>query len=103
MTAQVVIRVSAFLGVLGVMASLELLIPRRRLTTSKVRRWIANLSVVVLDAIIVRLLFAAGAVGAALLAAEKTWGLLNYLAWPIWVGSGLVGVALGFKVYVQDV
>jgi len=103
MTAQVVIRVSAFLGVLGVMASLELLIPRRRLTTSKVRRWIANLSVVVLDAIIVRLLFAAGAVGAALLAAEKTWGLLNYLAWPMWIETGLAVIALDFTLYLQHV
>src|ERR1041385_2294231 len=103
MTAQVVIRVSAFLVVLGVMAALELLIPRRRLTPSKVRRWIANLSVVVLDAIIVRLLFAAGAVGAALLAAEKTWGLLNYLAWPMWIETGLAVIALDFTLYLQHV
>jgi hypothetical protein len=37
----------------------------------EVRRWATNLSVVVLDAIIVRLLFAAGVIGAAILAAER--------------------------------
>ncbi len=49
MATEVLIRVSAFLGVLSVMAFWEVLIPRRRLTTSKVRRWVANLSVVMVD------------------------------------------------------
>ncbi len=103
MTAEVLIRVSAFLGVLSVMVSWEVLIPRRRLTTSKVRRWLANLCVVVIDVVIIRLLFAAGAVGAALLATEQNWGLLNHMAWPIWIEAILAVIALDFTLYLQHV
>ncbi len=103
MTTEVLIRVSAFLGVLGVMASWEVLVPRRRLTMSKARRWIANLSVVVINAVIIRLLFAAGAVGAARLATEQNWGLLNHAAWPIWIEMVLGVIALDFTLYLQHV
>lgn len=103
MTIEVLIRVSAFLGVLSVMAFWEVLVPRRRLTMSKVRRWVANLSVVVIDAGIIRLLFAAGAVGTALLATEQNWGLLNHAAWPIWIEMVLGVIALDFTLYLQHV
>ncbi|WP_447976646.1 sterol desaturase family protein [Candidatus Nitrospira bockiana] len=103
MPTEVLIRVSAFLGVLSLMASWEVLIPRRRLTTYKGRRWVANLSVVTLDAVIIRLLFAAGAVGAAILAAERTWGILNHLSWPDWLEVALAVVALDFVLYLQHV
>ena len=68
MSPDVLIRLSAVTGVLGLMAWWEIFVPRRQLNTPKMRRWSANLSVVVLDSAIVRLLFSAGAVGTALLA-----------------------------------
>ncbi len=52
----------------GLMASWELLAPRRRVATSKATRWLANLSLVGLNTLVVRWLFAAGAVGAASMA-----------------------------------
>ena len=52
----------------GLMASWELLAPRRHLATSKATRWLANLSLVGLNTLVVRWLFAAGAVGAASMA-----------------------------------
>lgn len=103
MTTEVLIRVSAFLGVLSLMASWEVLVPRRRLTMSKVRRWVANLSVVVIDVVIIRLLFTAGAVGAALLATEQNWGFLNHAAWPIWIEMVLGVIALDVTLYLQHV
>jgi sterol desaturase/sphingolipid hydroxylase (fatty acid hydroxylase superfamily) len=102
-TTEVLIRLSAFVAVLGLMASWEVLAPRRRLTTSKVRRWVANLSVVALDAVVVRLLFAAGAVGAAMLASERDWGLLNSQSWPLWLEVVVAVVALDFVLYLQHV
>lgn len=103
MATEALIRVSAFLAVLVLMASWEVLAPRRRLTTPKVRRWVTNLSVVALDAVIVRLLFATGAVGAASLAAERNWGILNQLSSPIWFEMVLAIVALDFVLYLQHV
>jgi hypothetical protein len=73
MGKDVLIRLTVFLSVLSIMTLWELWAPRRSLTTPKGRRWAANLSIVVLDAMIIRLLFAAGAVGAAILAANRGW------------------------------
>src|SRR5574341_1028240 len=103
MTAEMMIRLSAFITVLGLMASWEVLAPRRRLTTPRVRRWAANLGVVFLDAVVIRLLFAAGAIGAAILAAERNWGVLNHLGWPVWLSLVLGIVALDFVLYLQHV
>ena len=50
MSVDTVIRFSAFLGVLVVMAGWEVVTPRRRLTVPKLPRWAANLSVVALTA-----------------------------------------------------
>ncbi|BFU94061.1 MAG: sterol desaturase [Nitrospira sp.] len=103
MKTDVLIRLTAFLSVFSVMALWELLAPRRRLTTPKGRRWAANLTIVVLDAVIIRLLFAAGAVGAAIVAADRGWGLLNQLNWPGWVEILLAVVGLDLVLYLQHV
>lgn len=96
MNVETLIRLSTFLGMLGVMAGWEVLRPRRRLTTSKRQRWAANLSVVVLNLVILRLLFAGGAMGLAMLAGERGWGLFKSLGWPAWREGGLAVMALDF-------
>ena len=103
MKTEVFIRLTAFLSVLGVMALWEVWAPRRRLGTTKVGRWAANFSIVVLDAVTIRLFFAAGAVGAAVLAADRGWGLLNQLDWPRWLEVPLTVVVLDFVLYLQHV
>jgi sterol desaturase/sphingolipid hydroxylase (fatty acid hydroxylase superfamily) len=77
--------------------------PRRELTTRKTRRWAANISIVVLDAVTVRVLFAAGAVGGAVVAADRGWGLLNQIDWPTWVEVLAAVVVLDFVLYLQHV
>lgn len=103
MNSDVVIRITAFLGILGLMALWETAAPRRRLYSPKGSRWFANLSVVVLDSVIVRLLFATGAVGIAVLAGERNWGILNQLNWPMWLEILLAVVVLDFALYLQHV
>jgi sterol desaturase/sphingolipid hydroxylase (fatty acid hydroxylase superfamily) len=103
MGKDLLIRLTAFLSVLSIMTLWELWALRRSLTTPKGRRWAANLSIVVLDAMIIRLLFAAGAVGAAILAADRGWGLLNHLEWPGWLEILLAVVALDLVLYLQHV
>ena len=103
MTTEVLIRLSAFVAVMGLMASWEVLAPRRHLTTPRLRRGVANLSVVVVDAAVIRLLFVTGAVGVAMVAAERNWGLLNHLGWPIWIEMILAVVVLDFVLYLQHV
>jgi len=97
------IRIGAFLGTLSVLALGELMVPRRSLSSSKVRRWFANLGVVVIDALTARLLFVAGAVGAAIFGVEQGWGMLNRVTWPAGLEVLLAVIALDFALYLQHV
>ena len=97
------VRLSCFFGVLGLMALWELVAPRRALTASKALRWASNLSLVVLNSVLLRLLFPAAAMGMALLAAERHWGLLNNVSLPAGLEIIAAVVALDFAIYLQHV
>lgn len=97
------IRVGAFLSVLIIMASLELIWPRRQLLVSKAKRWLNNLGIVVLNTIIIRLLFPTAALGIALIAEDRQWGLFNVLPIPYWVSVIAAVIALDLIIYAQHV
>lgn len=97
------IRFGFFAGLLAVMAIWEVLAARRARVAPKLSRWASNLGMVVLDGILVRLLFPAAAVGVALSAAERHWGLLNNLTLPAWLAVALSVGALDLTIYLQHV
>ena len=78
------IRLAMFLGVLGAMAAWEIAAPRRRQDIPRLLRWTNNLGLVVVDTIIVRLVFPIAAVGLALFAEQRGWGLINAAGVPAW-------------------
>jgi len=100
---ETVIRLTAFFGVLAVVAMAEIVLPRRRLTASKLRRWASNLGIVFLNSLLVRLLLPARAVGFAVFAAQRDWGVFNVLDAPAWVGIIASVVFLDFAIYLQHV
>ena len=71
------IRLFAFLSIFAAVALFELLQPRRSLRIAKLYRWFNNLSLVVINTLVLRLIFPAAAVGAAVWAERKGLGLLN--------------------------
>jgi sterol desaturase/sphingolipid hydroxylase (fatty acid hydroxylase superfamily) len=95
------IRLSIFLGVLVAMALWEIAAPRRALGQSKWRRWGGNLGIVILNTITVRLLFPILAVGVAVWADQKGWGLFNLLALPGWLEVAAAAALLDLVVYWQ--
>ena len=98
---EAAIRLGCFVGILLVMAVWEGLAPRRRLTRSKATRWANNLGLTLFNTVLIRLLLPAAAVGVALSAGEKGWGLLNWLVLPGWA-AGLVAIAgLDLAIYTQ--
>jgi sterol desaturase/sphingolipid hydroxylase (fatty acid hydroxylase superfamily) len=97
------IRLGFFSGVLALMAAWEVLAPRRRLTTARPVRWLSNLGLVALDTAAVRLLVPLGAVGMAVVAEERGWGLFHNLPLPGWLAAALAVVALDFAIYLQHV
>jgi sterol desaturase/sphingolipid hydroxylase (fatty acid hydroxylase superfamily) len=98
-----VLRLAAFLGVLGAMALWERALPRRRLRCGRRRRWPVNLGLSACGTLLVRLLFPAAAVGTAALAAEQGWGLLRQLGWPRPLVFAVSVLALDLAVYLQHV
>jgi sterol desaturase/sphingolipid hydroxylase (fatty acid hydroxylase superfamily) len=102
-TSESAIRLVVFGAVLGLTALAERLAPRRRATLSKPVRWLNNLGLVCLNTIAVRLILPLGAVGIALIAEERGWGLFNHIALPAWLAVALSVVGLDFVIYLQHV
>src|SRR5262249_38293882 len=100
---EAAVRLGIFAGVLTLMAVWEVLAPRRRLTAAEPLRWLSNLGLVALNTVAVRLLLPLGAVGVALIAQERGWGLLNHVSLPGWLAVVLSVVALDFIIYLQHV
>ncbi len=100
---ETTLRLGAFAGVALVMAAWEWHAPRRPLTLPRGRRWATNLGLVVLDGLLVRLLAPVAAVGAALLAAERGWGLFHVVNAPPWLAFSASLLLLDFVIWLQHV
>jgi sterol desaturase/sphingolipid hydroxylase (fatty acid hydroxylase superfamily) len=101
---EMAVRVVAFAAVLAAMLAWERLRPRRlRSAGNRLQRWRANLGLVAIDAIAVRLIFPVAAVGAAALAEARGWGLLNALDLPAWLSFAMALVVLDLAIYAQHV
>ncbi len=100
---EMIIRLGAFFGVFAIMATWEILSPRRALTQSKPARWLNNLSLVALDTLLVRMLLPATAVSIALHSQLQDWGLLNIIELPFWLGVVIAIIVMDFAIYLQHV
>jgi sterol desaturase/sphingolipid hydroxylase (fatty acid hydroxylase superfamily) len=97
------IRIGAFTAVFVLLALWEALAPRRELTASKRTRWTSNLSITVINPVVVRLLIPVLPVSAASLAQMQGWGLLNTIALPYWTAVLTGIVLLDLIIYLQHV
>ena len=97
------IRLGFFLGVFAVMALWEVLMPRRRRAVSRWVRWPNNLGIVALNTFLLRVLTPTAAVGLALVAGERGWGLFNVVPVPYWLAVVLSVVLLDAAIYLQHV
>lgn len=96
-------RFAAFAGVLLAMALAEALLPRRERERPRTGRWVTNLGIVVIDGLAVRLVFPVAAIGVAMIAAERGWGLFNVTNWPGWLEGLIAFVLLDLAIYGQHV
>ncbi|HRK42613.1 MAG TPA: sterol desaturase family protein [Gemmobacter sp.] len=103
LASEPTIRLVAFLGVLAAMALWEIAAPRRRRDIPRVIRWTNNLALVVLDTIILRLTFPILAVGLAVMAEERGWGLFNAIEVPFWLALAVSMLLLDLAIYLQHV
>lgn len=97
------VRLFFLFSILATMAAWEVAAPRRRQEIPRFLRWTNNFGVVVVDTILVRLTFPVVAVGMALLADERGWGLLNIFALPGWLAFLVSLLLLDLAIYLQHV
>ncbi|MGH8442419.1 MAG: sterol desaturase family protein [Nevskiaceae bacterium] len=95
------LRVGAFGGVLLLLLIAQDLWPRRTQPLLRPLRWTANLALVVVDVLLVRLLIPLGAVGTAIWADVRGFGLFAQLAWPPMLEGVLAFLVLDGVIYWQ--
>ena len=100
---EIAVRVGCYSAVFATMALWELFAPRRRLTAGRRPRWPGNLGILAIDIIAVRLLVPTAAVGVALIATERGWGLFAMLGLPAWAAIPIGVIALDLVIYSQHV
>jgi sterol desaturase/sphingolipid hydroxylase (fatty acid hydroxylase superfamily) len=103
LTFEQYIRLAAFCGIFSLMALWEVIGPRRRQTVGRGWRWPNNLGVVVVDALLVRIVFPTTAVGLALVANARGFGLFNVMRPAAWVGVVASVILLDLAIYFQHV
>lgn len=97
------VRLACFAGIFLAVAVAEVVAPRRVLSTPKGYRWFTNISVVIINAGIIRLVFPVAALGMAIEASRNGWGLFNNVDVPAWAAFCLSIIFLDFVVYLQHV
>ena len=103
MDLELLIRICAFALIFAAMALWEVAAPRRTLAVGRRLRWPHNLGILLVDVLAVRILVPTAAVGAALLAAGRGWGLFHLLGLRLSVAALLGFLALDLVIYGQHV
>ncbi len=104
MDRETVIRLCFFFVIFAIMATWEILSPRRMLTISKRSRWLTNLVLLSLNPISVHLVFPLLPISMSILAGERHWGLLNNIGpLPYLLRVVLGMMLLDLAIYVQHV
>lgn len=97
------LRMSCFLGTLALIGLAEAWLPRRERLFTRARRWSANLGLVVLNSVVLRLALPVAAAGMAIHAQDQNWGWLNIVQLPHWLELLLALVLLDFVIWLQHV
>lgn len=96
-------RFSIFLGVFVAMGLLETLLPRKERVQPRGRRFMTNVGIAIVDTVVMRILFPAAAVGAALWAEQGGFGLLHVSGVPSPLAAIAAFVLLDFAIWLQHV
>lgn len=99
-----VVRVAIFAAAFALIATSEMVAPRRPLTVPRRSRWPSNLAIVLLNTVLVRALLPVTAVSMAMLAEERGWGLFHSSGpLPAWLVIPATVVVLDLAIYLQHV
>lgn len=100
---EMLVRLSAFVGVFSCMAAWEYWMPCRQLLRPRRERWVTNLSLTMLNSLLVWATVGSIAYAAAVFAAEQSVGVLHWIALPPWVAAVVTLLGLDFAIYLHHV
>jgi sterol desaturase/sphingolipid hydroxylase (fatty acid hydroxylase superfamily) len=100
---QAAIRLSSFSLIFLSMGIWEALAPRRERRLTRLSRWPHNIGIVLVNTLVVRVLFPTAAVGMAVYAQARGWGLLSGVNITYWIIVPLCVVVLDLAIYLQHV
>jgi sterol desaturase/sphingolipid hydroxylase (fatty acid hydroxylase superfamily) len=100
---EALVRGGTFLGVLTAMLLWEGCRPRRSLVRPRQERWVTNLSLTLLNTVLVRVTVGGVAYTAAVFAADQGVGLLHWRPLPGWTAAAVTLLVLDFALYLQHV
>lgn len=104
MEHDLLIRLGVFVAAFAIFASAEVIAPRRPRSQGRRTRWLTNGAITLLNTLTLRLMALALpllAVGAAVDAQMRGWGLFNMLDWPVWIEIVTVILCLDFAIWAQ--
>lgn len=101
--AEPMIRLGLSLGLFATLAAAEAWFPRRRRSFPRWARWPHNFGIAVLDTLVVRILLPTSAVGFAVMAEARGWGVFNALALPAALEVFGAVLVLDLAIYAQHV
>lgn len=101
MENETVVRLLIFAGVLAVLATLELLAPRRGAALLRTQRWPAAVVLLLIASIVSRLALPMGLTGVALWAEASGIGLLNFVTQRHWTLLGLAVIVMDLSMWAQ--
>ena len=98
--SESLIRFLLFWGVLLFFLSLELLVPYRPSSVSKIKRWINNLALTLFNSILINLIFSTAIVLTATYMQTYKMGVLNMVQAPSWLKILVTVAFMDFMLYV---
>ena len=100
---EVIIRLSAFVGILCLMVVWEYYAPRRPLRYRRLQRWPINFALSIIGMLLVRFTVGGVAYIAALSAMDNQTGLLNQMSMPVWLSIFVTLLLLDLAIYGQHI
>lgn len=100
---ETLIRLSAALGIFGIMVCWEYFKPKRPQHINRKQRWSINLGISLLNMLLMRFTIGGIAYLSAVNASQHGWGLLNQFNTPAWLTIILSLLLLDFAIYCQHI
>jgi sterol desaturase/sphingolipid hydroxylase (fatty acid hydroxylase superfamily) len=94
------VRMAVFFGGLGFFLLLELAMPYRRPSISKLKRWLINLGLTAFNTVALRLVFGGAIVAVAAYVTQNQLGVLNMVALPYWAKLLITVAFMDLMLYV---